>query len=63
MRALLLLLLLAGCAGVVPDDSGGGIPIGDQRGAMGHAGTIGGREGVVMQRELWFPDAGFPGRR
>jgi hypothetical protein len=62
MRVVLLLLLLAGCSAIEPE-TGGGIPIGEHRGAMGHAGTIGGREGVVMQRELWFPEAGFLGRR
>jgi hypothetical protein len=63
MRVLVLVLLLAGCAAIEPDDSGGGIPIGDHRGGLGASGTIGGRDGVVMQREQWFPEAWFPGRR
>jgi hypothetical protein len=62
MRWLPLLLLLVGCAAIEPATDSG-IPIGDQRGGMGALGTIGGRDGLVMQREQWFPDAWFPGRR
>jgi len=63
MRYVFLLLLLAGCAGVEPDDSGGAVVIGEQRAGFGPVGTIGGRDGVVMQADQWFPGTWFPGRR
>lgn len=62
MRVLLLALLLGGCGAIEPSTDSG-IPIGDHRGGLGPTGTIGGSEGVSLQREQWFPDAWFPGRR
>jgi hypothetical protein len=62
MRYVFLLLLLAGCGAIEPSTDSG-IPIGEPRAGFGPVGTIGGRDGVVMQADQWFPGTWFPGRQ